>query len=225
MLLNMSLGLVSIAFGIQGENAILYPGPLQGGGALRMAFDAVGSGRCERALVGGSAHGLALMPLATAWRAGQLARSPEDTAHRDGARGLAAADAGAFVLLESRASASERGGRVLAILEGVRAGPLGDAPVRIGSRPALVLATGSVDATSDAADRRLAAEAGAPEGGLVRLDPLAGYAGAAAPAMAAAIAALALAEPGGPDRALVLARDPDGGLVLAELAAPPERRA
>jgi len=186
---------------------------------------AVASGRCARALAGGSAHGLALMPLATAWRAGRLARSPEGAAHRDGERGLAAADAGAFLVLESRAAARERGARALAVLGEPRADPWDEAPVRPRSTPGLVLASGSVDAASDAEDRRLAAEAGAPAGALVRLDPLAGHAGAAAPATAAALAALALAERGGPGRALVVARDPDGGVVVAELAAWAEGRA
>ncbi|HET8538471.1 MAG TPA: beta-ketoacyl synthase N-terminal-like domain-containing protein [Anaeromyxobacter sp.] len=220
MLLNMPLGLVSIAYGLRGENAILYPGPLQGGVALRMAFDAVASGRAPRALAGGSVHGLALMPLATAWRAGRLARSPEAAAHRDGAGGLAAADASAFVLLESRAAASARGARARAVLSDVRAEPQDGAPApRRGPPPGLVLASGSVDARTDEADRGLAVEAGAPEAALLRVDPLAGHAGAAAPATAAALAALALAAPDGPARALAVARDPEGGAVLADLAA------
>jgi 3-oxoacyl-[acyl-carrier-protein] synthase II len=221
MLLNMPLGLVSIAYGLRGENAILYPGPLQGGTALRMAFEAVASGRCARALAGGSLHGLGLLPLATALRAGRLARSPEATAHRDGARGLAATDAAAFVVLESATAAWERHAVARAHLAGVRVDPVEDAagPIR-GARagaPGLVLASGSVDAEHDAADDRLAG--GVP---LLRLDPLTGHAGPAAPAQGVGLAALALSERPGPARALVVARDPDGGLTVATLAAAPE---
>jgi 3-oxoacyl-[acyl-carrier-protein] synthase II len=226
MLLNMPLGLVSIAYGVKGENAILYPGPLQGGAALRMALDAVQSGRAPRALAGGGVHGLALMPLATAWRAGRLARSPGDAAHGGDGRGVPAADAGAFLVLESRASARARGARVLAVVADVRVDPLDGVPAPApGAAPGLVVATGSLDAAADAEDARLARDAGAPGGALVRLDPLAGHAGAAAPATAAALAALAVAAPGGPARALAVARDPDGGAVLVDLVRDAEARA
>jgi 3-oxoacyl-[acyl-carrier-protein] synthase II len=227
MLLNMPLGLVSIAYGLRGENAILYPGPLQGGTALATAHQAIASGRCARALAGGSVHGLALLPLATALRAGRLARTPEATAHRDGARGVAATDAAAFVLLESAEAAEERGARAHAALAEVRVDPIDDgsvAPSAAAVAPSLVLATGSVDAAGDEADRALARAAGAPEGALVSLDPLAGHAGAAAPAFATALAALAVAE-GGPESALAFARDPDGGAVRVRLSRASEVRA
>jgi 3-oxoacyl-(acyl-carrier-protein) synthase len=224
MLLNMPLGLVSIAYGIKGENAVLYPGPLQGGTALRMAFEAVASGRCARALAGGSVHGLALMPLASALRAGRLARTPEDADHRAGGRGLAATDAAAFVVLESADAARDRGREGRALLGGVRVDPLEAAagPIRRPrtGAPGLLVATGAVDAAQDAADRHLAADAG-----LLRLDPLAGHAGPAAPATALGLAALALAERGGPGRALVVARDPDGGVTVASLGDAGEARA
>ncbi len=231
MLLNMPLGLVSIAYGIRGENAIFYPGPLQGGMALRIAFHAVASGRCARALAGGSVHGLALMPLSAAWRAGRLECRPGDAAHGD-ACGVAATDAGAFVLLESRAAARERGARPRAALLAVQAGMADDAAGRerawrdLGARsPGLVLSSGSLGEASDAEDLRLASEAGAPRGAVVNVDALAGHAGPAAPAAAVALAALALSDaaPTGPTSslpgaAMVAARDPEGGLVLASLA-------
>lgn len=218
MLLNMPVGLVSIAYGIRGENAVLYPGPLQGGSALRMAYEAVASGRCARALAGGSVHGLALMPLVSALRAGRLARTPEATAHREGGRGVAATDAAAFVVLESATAAWERHAAPRAVLSGVRVDPVEDAagPIR-GPRagaPGLVLATGAVDRAQDEADRRLASRAE-----LVQLNPLVGHAGPAAPAAAVGLAALAVAERPGPARALAVARDPEGGVVVASLGA------
>jgi 3-oxoacyl-[acyl-carrier-protein] synthase II len=212
MLLNMPLGLVSIAYGLRGENAILYPGPLQGGMALRLAFDAVASGRCDRALAGGSVHGLSLMPLATARRAGRLPASP-------GADGLAATDAGAYVLLESPAAAAERGAKPRARLTDLRAALAEEAPDRermwrASARPAgVVLSSGAADAPAVAEDERNAHEAGAPPP--LRIDPLVGFAGAAAPALLVALAALAVGEPGAPARVTLSARDPDGGLVLA----------
>jgi 3-oxoacyl-[acyl-carrier-protein] synthase II len=217
MLLNMPLGLVSIAYGLKGENAVLYPGPLQGGAALRMAYDAVASGRCARALAGGSVHGLALMPLATALRAGRLPRSPEAAAHREGGRGAAATDAAAFVVLESADAARDRGLDGRALLTGLRIDPVEDAvgPIRRNrtGAPGLVVVTGTVDGERDAADQRLAAHAS-----LVRLDPLAGHAGPAAPATAVGVAALAIADRTGPGVALTVARDPDGGVFVATLA-------
>jgi 3-oxoacyl-[acyl-carrier-protein] synthase II len=224
MLLNMPLGLVSIAYGLRGENAVLYPGPLQGGTALRMAYDAVASGRCARALAGASLHGLALMPLATALRAGRLARTPEAAAHRDGGRGVAATDAAAFLVLEAAAAARDRGVDARALLGGVRVDPVEDAagPIRRNrsGAPGLVIATGSLDRAGDEADRRLAADAH-----LLRLDPLAGHAGPAAPATAVGLAALALSERAGAGRALVVARDPDGGVVVGSLSDAAEVRA
>lgn len=222
MLLNMPLGLVSIAYGLRGENAVYYPGPLQGGVALRAAFDAVAAGRCARALAGGSAHGLALMPLATAWRAGRLAASPEAAWHRDGGRGFAAADAAGFVVLESAESARARGARPLAVLDEVRADPaVEDAwpgtSAGSGPPPGLVVVSGALDAAEDEHDREGAARAGAPEKALLRLDPLAGHAGAAAPATAAALAAHFLSAAGSA-RALVRVRDPDGGAVTLLLS-------
>jgi 3-oxoacyl-[acyl-carrier-protein] synthase II len=214
MLLNMPLGLVSIAFGIRGENAMLYPGPLQGGMALRLAFDAVATGRCDRALAGGSVNGLALMPLATARRAGRLAAAP-------GGAGLAATDAGAFLVLESREAALERGARPLARLSGLRAALVDDEAGRkhhwrASASPAgVVLTSGATGAAEEAEDHRNAAEAGAVAGPPLRVDPLVGHAGAAAPALLVALATFAVGERGGPARATISARDPDGGLVMA----------
>jgi hypothetical protein len=86
----------------------------------------------------------------------------------------------------------------------------------------LAFSTGSVEAEQDAADLRLARAMGAAAASVLRVDPLAGHAGAAAPALAVALGALALAGRGGAGSALALARDPDGGMVLARLERAPE---
>jgi 3-oxoacyl-[acyl-carrier-protein] synthase II len=213
MLLNMPLGLTSIAYGIRGENAILYPGPLQGGTALAMAWRAVASGRCERALAGGAVHGLALLPLSTALRAGTLARSPPEAAHRGGGRGVAATDAAAFVVLEAAGAARARGARPHAALAAVQVDPVGDGAGGGEPPPALVVASGSLDAAGDAEDALLAGAAP-----LLRPDPLAGHAGAAAPATATALAALALGEAPGAGGGVARVRDPEGGAVVVHLA-------
>ncbi len=101
MLLNMPLGLVSIVYGIQGENFILYPGADQGGAALTTAVMGIETGRFERALVGGGVQNLSLMPIAALDRLQRVAK-PSDSNRS----GWALADAAAFLLLESSSSAA-----------------------------------------------------------------------------------------------------------------------
>jgi 3-oxoacyl-[acyl-carrier-protein] synthase II len=101
MLLNMPLGIISIVFGLRGENQILYPGAAQAGVLLESALRGVRSGRLRRVLWGGTAHRHSLLPLCTALRTGRLERE-------------APADAAAFVVLESEDAARERGARCLA---------------------------------------------------------------------------------------------------------------
>jgi hypothetical protein len=104
MLLNMPLGLVSIAYGIQGENAIFYPGADQGAMALEFAFRGISAGRFERALVGASVKGLGLVPVLHLWRKKLLAFGPEELS-----QAYAPADLAAFMVLESSTSAKSRG--------------------------------------------------------------------------------------------------------------------
>jgi 3-oxoacyl-(acyl-carrier-protein) synthase len=217
MLLNMPLGLVSIAYGLKGENAVLYPGPLQGGMALATGFEAVARGRCRRALVGAAHHGLALLPLALERRRGRLAATPEEAG---GAGGLwAATDAAAFLVLESAEAAVERGARPLAALRMAAARRDGGDPARAEAWRRLAEAGAALVLTSGTTGPGEAR----PAVRVRPLDPLLGHAGAAAPAVAAGLAALALAAEGLP-AAAALAGDPDGGLALALLARPAEAR-
>lgn len=114
MLLNTPLGMVSIIFGIGGENFILYPGADQGGIAVESAVHGIQSGRFQQALVGGGVQGLSLLPLATLDRLGRVAR-----VSAPGRSGWAPCDAGAFVVLESEQAVAARGGRPLAEVAGV----------------------------------------------------------------------------------------------------------
>ena len=114
MLLNTPVGMVSIVYGIGGENFILYPGADQGGVALECAVKGIQNGRYERALVGGGVQGLGLLPILTLKRLGRLARV---SAH--GHSGWLPCDAGAFVLLESEQAAAARNARPLAELDGI----------------------------------------------------------------------------------------------------------
>jgi 3-oxoacyl-(acyl-carrier-protein) synthase len=118
MLLNMPLGMISIAFGIRGENAILYPGPDQAVVCLDMALRGIRAGRFLRALVGGITHGVSLLPVCTLRRLGRLASSLEAAQpYRPRHAGYAPADAAGFLVVESERSAAERGARPLAVLE------------------------------------------------------------------------------------------------------------
>lgn len=124
MLLNMPLGMVSIVFGLTGENFINYPNAQQSAVCLETALRGLGAGRFPRALVGASAHPLGLAPLTRALRLGLAARTPAlaDPAS-DEHCGLALADAGAFLVLEAPGEAQRRGARVWARLEAVASSP------------------------------------------------------------------------------------------------------
>lgn len=114
MLLNTSLGMVSIVHGIGGENFILYPGADQGGVAFECAVHGIRSARFQRALVGGGVHGLGLLPIATLERLGRLAQIPDKRCS-----GWLPCDAGAFVVLESERAADARNAAPLAEVCGV----------------------------------------------------------------------------------------------------------
>jgi hypothetical protein len=115
---NMPLGLVSIAYGIRGENFVLYPDAGQAGSCLEAAVRAIRVGRLERVLVGGTAELVSLLPLGTLGRRGQLAASPEAAqpfapCHA----GVAPADAAAFLVLERESAARGRGASILGRLD------------------------------------------------------------------------------------------------------------
>ena len=121
MLLNMPLGLVSIVFGVGGENLIVYPGTVQAGAALEAACRGIAQGRFARALVGGCEQAVAALPLASAGRRGWLATDldaaqPFTEAHE----GLAAGELGAFLVVEAGAAAASRGAAVRATISGLR---------------------------------------------------------------------------------------------------------
>ncbi len=146
MLLNMPLGLVSIVFGIGGENAIVYPGASEACAVVEAASRGIARGRFDRALVGGSEQGVATMPMAFMKRHGWLAETPERARpfvveHQ----GMAVADIGAFLVLESARAAEARGAPVLAELTSPRAVDSvdGSAP------PDVVIVTGSENGEQD----------------------------------------------------------------------------
>lgn len=140
MLLNMPLGLVSIVFGIGGENAILYPGTKQAGAALEAAVRGIERGRFDRALVGGSEQGVAVMPLAFKKQRGWLADTVEGARpFHDEHQGSAVADMGAFLVIESARAAETRGARMLAEITS----PTLTCPFEQGAAPEALLLTGS----------------------------------------------------------------------------------
>jgi len=218
MLLNMPLGMVSIVYGIRGENMILYPGPAQAAVCLDKALRGIRAGRFERALVGGSAQLLSLMPLSTLQRQGLLAGTPEQTRPGDRHRGLAPTDAGAFVMLEAEAAARARGARVRAYLDAVDCAQqrhaLG-ASDRAGASVGRVFFTGSCGADEDAAEQSWLASSPRTEGsGTLRLDPLIGHGGPAAIPLQLALACGMTQRSG---RIWIAAGDPDGAHSLVQL--------
>ena len=117
---NMPLGLVSIAYGIRGENFVLYPDAGQAGSCLEAAVRAIRVGRLAQVLVGATAELVSLLPLATLGRRGQLAASPEAAQPFGSSHaGIAPADAAAFVVLERESSARARGAAILSRLDAV----------------------------------------------------------------------------------------------------------
>jgi 3-oxoacyl-[acyl-carrier-protein] synthase II len=252
MLLNMPLGMVSIVFGLRGDNFINYPNAQQSAVCLEAAVRGLASGRFSRALVGASAHPLCLSPMLRALRGEEVAWVP---ARADPAgpshQGLAPADAAAFVQVESAEEARRRGAEVLALLSAVASsGP--DAFVGVdeleGGLEAIVheAATGGAVEWVVATGLRSRAETLAcaravrqrwPDGApaLVSFDGRLGYGGAAAlvGAMALGSRLLSGAAPAGTliagdppqGRArgvLVLSRDGEGALAAALLAASSE---
>jgi hypothetical protein len=117
-LLNMPMGLVSMVFGMKGYNAIFYPDVEQALFAFSSAARAIQSGRVSTALVGGTAHLLSLMPIASYQRRGYLAEQPN--AARPfvrGHRGCGLGNAASMVVLESESRARARGARIYGLLE------------------------------------------------------------------------------------------------------------
>ena len=197
MLLNMPLGLVSITFGIKGENFILYPGADQGAFAIAHALHGLRRGRFARALVGGSACSLGLAPVMHLRRAGRLASTLEEAQpFSPDHAAWAPADQAAFVVLETEAEAARRSRPAQAYLDdAVVLGPgsvdhlwqtRAPAPA-----PQLIFCTGMLNAADVKADRRRAARwSTAPA--LASADGLLGVAPAASFVLGAALACLTL---------------------------------
>ena len=238
LLLNMPLGLVSIAYGIRSENATFYPDAAQTGAAFEIAARGVRAGRVPRALVGGSAHGLSLMPLLTWRRRGWLAADAAAACPgAPGRRGWAAADAGAFVVLEADDAAAARGAQALAAVAGVAVGRAASAGPAARwavedrlwadaagpdprSAPDAVWTTGALDEADDRAEQDRAARLWPGRAvPLVNHDGRLGHATAAALPATVALAAHTLAREGGPRALLVAASQPDGGAAAVLLRA------
>ena len=232
MLLNMPLGMVSIALGLRGQNAIFYPGVDQAAACLEVALRGIRRGRFERALVGATANPVSLLPLCTLARQGRLARSVEAAApYSEEHQGWAPADAAAFVLLESEEAARRRGARALAQLHAValrRSHELAPA-ARYAARaelwrevcgdhpPRVLQSVGNLDARDDAAEQRSIQQtwgaAGPPLTNASSFDAQLGFQETAALPFA-----LALLAPGRRRRRVLLsAGDPDGGHGVALL--------
>jgi len=242
-LLNMPLGIISIAYGIRGANCILYPGADQGATCLEAAVRGVRRGRFDGALVGGSSHGFSLLPIAMLLRSGRLARSSDEAApHTASHRGLAPADAACFLVIEARAHAAIRGARILARIDGASAGRSdGGARARFSAlaadweriarrRPDVLVSSGNVDEEADRAESEaIRSTWGAPPPRLASFDGLLGYHGAAAPFTAAALASKLLDEGAArlprwgetpPTAVLISIVDPDGGHGSLSLLSP-----
>jgi 3-oxoacyl-(acyl-carrier-protein) synthase len=198
MLLNMPLGLVSITFGIKGQNFILYPGADQGALAMAHAVRGLRRGRFVRALVGGSACSLGLSPLMHLRRAQRLASSEEEAQPFSPLHaGWAPADQAACLVLETEAEAARRSRPVLAYLD--EAAVLGPGSVDhlwqttpSTQAPEALFCTGSANACEVEADRaraRLRWTACPP---LASGDGVLGVAPAASFVLTTALATLAL---------------------------------
>ncbi|MDD5307433.1 MAG: beta-ketoacyl synthase N-terminal-like domain-containing protein [Deltaproteobacteria bacterium] len=212
-LLNMPLGIISIAYGIRGPNFVLYPGAREGASCLEAAVRAVRHGRCDGALVGGSSNGFSLLPISMLLRLGRLARSVEEAVpYRAGHRGIAPADAACFLVIEAREHAERREARILACL--------GDTGA-LERAPDLLLSVGTVDEAADRAELEAARTSwGEPVPTVASLDGRLGHHGAAALFTAAACvsklfdrnaARLPGWSDGFPSSVLVRAGEPDGG--------------
>jgi 3-oxoacyl-(acyl-carrier-protein) synthase len=161
MLLNMPLGLVSIAFGLRGENFVVYSGSNQGGVCLEKAFRGIRTRRFSRALVGGCVQSLSLMPLCSWSRMGRLARTAEQAIpYQKNHQGLAPADVGAFLLLESEDAANERNARIIGQLTHIsvqhkKESLLDYLPhLPVSQRPDLILTTGNESYSRDLLDQQ-----------------------------------------------------------------------
>lgn len=198
MLLNTPLGMVSIIYGIGGENFILYPGADQGGIAVESAVQGIEGGRFQQALVGGGVQGLSLLPVATLDRLNRVAR-----ALKKGHSGWALCDAGAFLVLESEQAAAMRNARPLAQVAGVailhgNSQEPDDLEQLLrendfGHAPEVIFLTGSLEKT-DSLRMRKAIDRIWPkaEPALLNLDRHLGYAAAAAVPYLCALAAIYL---------------------------------
>lgn len=116
MLHNMALGLISMVFGIKGENFMCYPGPDQTAVGLDAALRGIRNGRIERALVGGAAQGLSLVPLVHLLQKENAAGTSGEEQSRRVLPDAASADMAAFIVVESSSSAGNRGRAPLAEL-------------------------------------------------------------------------------------------------------------
>ncbi len=212
MLLNMPIGLISMIFGIRGENAIFYPGASQAAACLDSTLRHISSGRIKRALLGGVVQHFSLLPLCTLKSRGLLAKSieaaqPFTPQHN----GFAPADAAAFLVLESWQEAIGRGAKPWAMIDAksLACARFHDSANKkaialkqvlspqnihgsVKRDEDLVLASGSPDWSSDTLQLKVLQDLWVnrtPR--LTSLDGRIGYTGAATPFLMAALAAMA----------------------------------
>jgi 3-oxoacyl-(acyl-carrier-protein) synthase len=243
MLLNMPLGLVSIVFGLGGENSINYPGAQQSAVNLEIVHRGITSNRFFRAIAGASAQQLSLGPILTAVQSGCAAASPHHY-HQ----GFALADSAASLLIENENEAINRGVSIRAYLARVNSIPFGSTdPTHLesnlvelldpfdGLKPEAIVATGFRNSEDFMALRKATQTCwGLPTPSVFSFDSKLGFGGAAALTMSIALACHWLGGAKLPEntaictggtfdkieRLVVISQDLDGALGATLLLAP-----
>jgi 3-oxoacyl-[acyl-carrier-protein] synthase II len=105
---NLLAGNISIVYGITGTSRTFCGCELGGAVTLSRAFRAVRDGLCERVLVGAALNGSRLELLRWLY-AGGFGRNADETDVWSGTAGACLGSAGAFLVLEAKQSAYERG--------------------------------------------------------------------------------------------------------------------
>ncbi len=231
MLHNMPLGLISILYGLKGENFINYPTAEQSGICLQTAWRGICLERFEIALVGGSVHGLGLMPLVELLRKKQLALNNQPIR-----AGWPVNDTSAFLVLESEESTAMRGVQPLAELKGAVLSVTNDLDIQpkleswmnlfASKPPNAIVYTGALDGCDAQYYERAAANAWSPTvSDLISFDDHIGYGQSAALLSAVVLATDMLTHQKAPDwsrlpppsRLLVVSKAPQQNLVSVRL--------
>ena len=204
---NMLAGNIAIVHGVTGASRTFMGEESCGTDALRIAAARIAAGQAEAVLVGGSYNAERPDGLLTFALGDCLWGGPERRVfdrHREGG-GLVLGSGGAFLLLESRDAAEARGARALARLLPVGSVRAGDAPGAVETALDGLFTEGPVpdDAALLSAASGVAPRTAAEREALARLAPgrpmlatgdLVGHLSEAAAPVAAALAALLVAE-------------------------------